>query len=113
MCGRAWITVDGDEIANFCTRANANAAVSSEPVPDGYGEFSRQDAYDACWAFVHDLSIEAALSDDDPLVQCLAVLDTRVGKRRLQELVPANLHSLAQKLWRVRLVAEGLPEPAP
>jgi hypothetical protein len=114
-CGRAWITVDGDQIANFCTRAEY-AVASGSPVPEkaplGYGELSRQDAYVACWAFVHDLSVNQALQDSDPLVQALAVLDSRVGKRRLKGIPWQSLHPLAQTLLRVRLEAEGLPVPS-
>ena len=40
---------------------------------------SRQDAYRACWEFVHDLSIDQSLADDDPLIQSLAVVDRRLG----------------------------------
>ncbi len=122
-CGRAWITVDGEEVANFCTRGRANRlfdetliqrGLPPEPcdrerdVPLGYGELSRQDAYAACWAFVHDLSIEQALADSDPLVQTLAVLDSRFGKRRLSEFDATNMHPLAKKMFLVRLEAEGL-----
>jgi hypothetical protein len=113
-CGRAWITVDGNEIANFCTRAKANSDAGATPrsaQPLGYGELSRQDAYRACWAFVHELSIDEALADSDPLVQTLAVLDRRAGKRRLESLEWQTLHPLARALLRVRLIAEGLPVP--
>lgn len=91
-CGHAWLTLDGDVIANFCTRAHGNLSYgqpNQQPNPMyrdqhlSYGEMSRQDAYEACWEFVHSLPIEDALTDDDPLVQSLAVADRRVGKRRL------------------------------
>lgn len=109
-CGRAWISVDGAEIANFCTRAAYNSKAGlpkPHDAPLGYGELSRQDAYAACWAFVHELSIEEALADSDPLVQSLAVLDGRLGKRRLQTTDLAKLHPLAQKLAAIRLESEG------
>lgn len=114
-CGRAWITVDGREVASFCTRAAALGSARGV-VPRrgklghgklGHGELSRQDAYAACWAFVHDLSIGAALGDSDPLVQTLAVLDRRVGRRRLDALDATRLHPLAQELLRVRRAAEA------
>jgi hypothetical protein len=116
-CGRAWFTLDGVEIANFCTRASGNLRAGRAPseaslekfaaMPVGYGEFSRQDAYQACWAYLHDLSLPAALADADPLVQSLAVLDARVGRRRLAELDPERLHPLARRLLEVRLEAQG------
>ena len=113
-CGRAWITLDGREIATFCTRAEYNVSIGEskrENPPLGYGELSRQDAYESCWAVVHDLSIEEALSDSDPLVQSLAVLDRRFGKRRMKVQDWANLHPLAQLLFSVRLQSEGMAIP--
>jgi hypothetical protein len=117
-CGRAWFTLDGEEIANFCTRAAGNLRGGRAPSEDSlekfaampvqYGELSRQDAYQACWSYLHDLALPAALADPDPLVQTLAVLDTRLGKRRLSKLDPAPLHPLARRLREIRLEAEGL-----
>ena len=83
------------------------------PSPDekdltNYGELSRQDAYQACWEFVHDLSIEEALSSEDPLVQSLAVIDTRVGKRKLKTIDVNSLHSLANKLFEERCLSESI-----
>lgn len=123
-CGRAWLTLDGEEIANFCTRAFYNRyqyadkskdrGVTAEQAkryakqPVEYGELSRQDAYKACWEFIHDLTIDQALTDSDPLIQTLAVIDSRVGKKKLANLQTAKLHPLAQKLLSIRLQTEGL-----
>jgi hypothetical protein len=120
-CGHAWLTLDGNIIANFCTRAKF---IRDDREPGGshikaslynladFGEFSRQDAYAACWAFVHDLSIDQALEDSDSLVNCLAVLDARLGKRRLAAIKSETLHPLAARLFSLRLEAEGLSEAA-
>ena len=117
-CGHAWITLDGEVIANFCTRAHylasagwPKAGTTPRHQFAEYGEFSRQDAYQACWEFVHSLSIEAALADPDPLVQTLAVMDGRLGKRRLVHLDSARFHPLASVLLGVRREAEGLERP--
>ena len=129
-CGHAWITLDKKIVANFCTRAfwniprkyddSAKKWISKDPEltngipsPDkkdltNYGELSRQDAYQACWEFVHDLSIDDALSSEDPLVQSLAVIDTRVGKRKLKIIDVETLHPLAAKLFIERCNAEHL-----
>ena len=103
-CGHAWLTFDGKVIANFCTRAKS-------PSPNGiysdhltsYGELSRQDAYEACWSFLHELSIEEALAEPDPLIQSLAVADSRLGKRRLLKLDASSLHPLAQFILEQRV----------
>ena len=116
-CGHAWLTLDGDVIANFCTRAYWNKEMGFAPERANpmyahqlasYGEMSRQDAYKACWAFVHDQSIEQSLEDDDPLIQTLAVVDRRLGKRRLEKIDRLALHPLAQRLLDERLSVEGL-----
>ena len=113
-CGRAWLTLDGKEIANFCTRAYYNAKLKhvdtatrkTDATLVNYGELSRQNAYESCWAFVHDLSIDEALRDSDPLVQALAVLDARLGKRRFSQIEAEHLHPLSRKLFQTRLEAE-------
>lgn len=121
-CGHAWLTLDGEVIANFCTRAYFNrfqyglkeldAGLTDEQVKRyadqsvEYGEISRQDVYEVCWEFVHDISIDDAMQRDDPLIQSLMVLDKRVGKRRLAKLEPDALHPLAAKLMQTRLLAE-------
>ena len=112
-CGRAWLTVGGEEVANFCTLAkyNAEAGATRSKIPAGYGELSRQDAYAACWSFVHELSVKEALGDSDPLVQSLSVLDARLGKRRLVAVDWQALHPLAQSLYAFRLQSEALAIP--
>jgi hypothetical protein len=120
-CGRFWITVDGRELANLCTRAYWNRRrygpdMASEQslgkfaeMPVEYGEFSRQQAYQAVWQFVHDLSIDKALVSDNPLHQALAVLDARVGRRRLEQLEAQDLHPLVHALLEVRLGRAPIP----
>ncbi len=117
--GHVWLTLDGAVIANFC--ASAAAIKMSEPswIPRNtmykrqlleFGEMSRADACAACWTFIHDLSIEEALSNPDPLIQSLAVIDHRLGKRRLRRIRPEQLHPLAAKLLEVRIEAECLKQ---
>ena len=111
-CGHAWVTWDGEVIANFCTRAYGNVGgyfADPQLVPPkdgelvGYGEFSRQDAYHACWDFVHELSIEQALEDADPLVNFLALADKRVGRRRLERIDRDALHPLVARMYDLRV----------
>lgn len=131
-CGHAWITMDKQVIANFCTRAFWNTGpkldekkgrfVTGE-IPEGknkkyenqyvdYGELSRQDVHKACWEFLHKLNIDEALISDDPLIQTLSVIDKRLGKRRLQTLGVDSLHPLAKKLAEERLKVEGIIQDA-
>lgn len=111
-CGHAWLTFDKAVIANFCTRAAYIAQgyeKTTSPISGAYkhhftefGELSRQDAYKSCWAFLHELSIDQALADGDPLIQCLAVADARVGRRKLAKLDAGHLHPLASAILHFR-----------
>lgn len=128
-CGHAWITLDGHIIANFCTRAYWNRQVYDQSqsiyifsnITDqeqkryrhqwvSYGDMSRQGFYAACWEYVHELNIEQALSSDNIVIQALAVIDKRVGKRRLTKLEEKPMHPLAKKLLRHRITLENCIE---
>ncbi len=127
-CGHAWLALDGEVIANFCTRAHYNRFQYGDKERDrgitpeqtkrhkdqfvDYGEISRQDVYEACWAFVHELSFDDALGSDDPLIQSLAVLDRRLGKRRYTQVRDSTLHPLARKLFETRMACEIKPHHA-
>lgn len=112
-CGHCWITLDDEVVANFCTRAYFNKELhrlaAQNPMYKHqlvmYGEMSRQDAYRSMFDFVHTLSIGEALVSQDVLVQALAVVDSRVGRRTLAAVDPETLHPLARKLFEIRLSA--------
>lgn len=121
-CGHAWITLDKEIIANFCTMAfwNTNPKYDEEKRswikgelrnPDNkkfdkllvdYGELSRQDVYKACWEFIHDLSINDAMESDDVLIQTLAIIDKRVRKNRFKKIDKEKLHRLSRKFYDLR-----------
>jgi hypothetical protein len=125
-CGRGWITIDGKELVDFSTLASGtryraiyheststqcakHAAIGDAERTPGrlteYGEFSRFDLHEACWDFVHS-SIGESLASPNPLIQCLAVLDGRVGMQQLNRLATVPLHPLVAALLAVRLEAE-------
>ena len=118
-CGHAWLTLDGDVIANFCTRAHyiadqllplESAALIFTPADNpmyrsqltAYGERSRQQVYQTLWDFVHSTPVDEALASDDMLMQALAIVDSRVGKRRLAQLDHETLHPLCGYLLLLR-----------
>ena len=74
-------------------------------MPVQYGEFSRQQAYEAVWQFLHDLSLDEAFRSQNPLHQMFAVIDSRMGKRRLREIDSETLHPLVKALLLFRLEA--------
>lgn len=124
-CGRGWLTVNGEQIANFETIPNLNKTYVGGGPTNKYGhltfeqenrtvgqlvekgEFSRMHFLDACTEFLQ-LSIDAALSSDNALIRGLAYLDARAGKRRLATFTEKEEHPLAKKLLEVRL--NGTPE---
>ena len=113
-CGHCWITLDKNVVANFCTRAYYNKKLDGDTGSNPmykehlvlYGEMSRQDAYRSMFDYVHSLSHDEALKSDDVLIQSLAVLDSRLGKRRLATLDSAELHPLPKKLLTIRRKAD-------
>lgn len=118
---RGWITINGEEIANFSTPDNYNKYSWNTPdienrIPAGErteneavekGEFSRFEFFEACNAFLN-LSIEDALNYPNPIVKALAVIDSRFGKRRMLAFKKENEHPLVLKLLDFRKKEEGL-----
>jgi hypothetical protein len=122
-CGHAWVTLDGEVIANFCTRAYLNQVYGGGGTDKTkkkyrdqfvvYGEGSRQDFYQSCWDYIHKLSIDEALVETDPIIQAFAVIDRRVGKSRLAKIEPDKLHPLARRLYTERTGHQHAPHGAP
>ena len=136
--GRAWLTVDGREIADFSTivgycerlaiahclrTANGTLNYSLASFYPGYVEADRQahaitrragtitqfEAHDVLEEFL-SLAIEDALAFDSPLIRGLAVLDRRTGKRRLRALrTYPDEHPLVRILYEFRCAAEEKP----
>lgn len=121
-CGHAWITLDGEIVANFCTRAywnlkqydsSNNNYINRDATDKGkkryqkqfveYGELSRQQVFKSCWDFIHKLSIDEALASENPLIQGLAIIDKRVGKRRLKKIDDKKLQPLSKMLFLERV----------
>jgi hypothetical protein len=140
--GRIWITVDGREVASFDTsthlrrRAELGAdlfeirrAESLDRTPEhaAYleaddraqeilrraGEHGDYEALVDLEAYL-SLTIEEALVSPSPLVRALAVIDRRVGKRRLRALKMSRLeHSLVRELYLLRCEAEDVDVTPP
>ena len=91
--GRIWLTIDGREVASF----------------DASREFVEGQALADLKRYLR-LSIEDALTSDRPLVRALAVIDRRVGKRRLRSLeIGPEEHPLIREFYQLRCEAEGIP----
>ncbi len=127
-CGRGWITVDGEELADLSTLASGNKyrafynettktdcakhpAVTKEEREPGNvvepGEFSRFDLHVACWEYIHS-SLNDSIRSYDPLINSLAVLNAKVGKSRLRRLAEQDIHPLVRSLVEFRMKAESI-----
>lgn len=114
--GRAWITYDGEEIINFSnmdtlnrfqTYSNAAAEttyISHDPIESSQrskdkimeiGEFSKYDFGHNALEFLN-LNVFDCLKSENPILQILAVVDNRVGKRSLQKLQNTDCHPMIE-----------------
>lgn len=60
------------------------------------------------------LTVETALVSPSPLIRALAVLDRRLGKRRLRALAfPPDEHPLVRAMFALRCDVEGIRHPSP
>ncbi|WP_245671439.1 SF0329 family protein [Pseudobacillus wudalianchiensis] len=70
--------------------------------------FNVEHVYDAFVQYPH-FSIEEAIRSDNVVIQALAMIDKRLGKRRLTHLkFDPDTHPLVTTFYRIRYEAEGL-----
>jgi hypothetical protein len=93
--GRVWLTIDGREVVSF------DASTYND-----FGALVDLEAY-------LSLTIDAALTSPSPLVRALAVIDRRVGKRKLRSLKMDSEHPLVRELYLLRCKAEGVDVDRP
>ena len=134
--GRAWITVDKKDIFSMCTvkwmwkhyhlEKEIEEANNGEQPDPGVGNryfflddsaqqilkkqgiYSQYEFYKAANTFV-ELPIQDALQSEDKLIQALAILDRRVGKRTLRRLHDFGVNDpLLRFLYRLRCDAEDI-----
>ncbi len=132
---RAWVTWDKEEVASFSTAKWAQecyetaqeireinscedyrdpdqrkgyytALAEAERIMDEKGLFSRSDFYDSLMAYL-ELSVEEAIQADDAIIRAFAMLDKRLGKRRLRAMDEPR-HPLVKMFYRLRCEAEGI-----
>jgi hypothetical protein len=135
--GRGWIAVDGEEAWSFCTlryfvqhdKLAQGLRVANRATD--YRDPAQRDAYyaagdhadailgrrgDVSRAYFQTaveqypvLSVEEALASGNLVHRALAVLDRRLGKRRLRNLeLRIDEHPLVAGLFRFRCACEGL-----
>lgn len=127
--GRSWVTFDKVQIANFETSlsylnygayfhvlTNAHPYYTHDSIDDSKrnpdlpmerGEFSQFDFLKSCWDYLQ-LNIDDALANKNPIIQSLAMVDKRLGKRRLIEIDFNELHPLTRLFLSIRLQTENI-----
>lgn len=123
---RAWITFDKKEIVNIstedffkfnryfynkstptsCATSQSEITERSEGNIIEKGEFSAYDFTECSYHFLN-MNIEEALTHKSPIINMFAVLDKRVGKRRLLKLTEKDLHPLVMNFLQLRIENEG------
>lgn len=128
LFNRGWITVNGKEVVNFSTPdafylngtnfhyATPTDCAKSENLKyderdskllSEKGEFSKYDLSYCCYAYLN-FAIEEAINHESPIINMLAVLDKRMGKRRLLKLSQEELHPLVKYFLKLRLESENI-----
>lgn len=107
---RGWITLDGEEIFEASTKRQR-----LEEMKRLSGEVEGPDLEVGGWEFAQNLrdylnmKPAAALASKSPVLQALAVLDTRTGKRTLAKIHPSSVHPMVGRLLTVRIDEEKGP----
>jgi hypothetical protein len=124
--GRAWLAVDGTEVAMFCDSRFENAwrdagraeGVRGWPFTDSahqtiraQGMVDKVDLLEAMGRCIGH-SIEALLAHPDLTVRALAMLDRRLGKRRLAAMDVTGAHPLVARFHSLRCEAETVEAKA-
>lgn len=110
---RGWLSIDGCEILNLTVTRYVAAEWTEE---QGYIEdLELQNANIFCGTSLPrelrdslDMSIEAAMTSEETLIRAFAMLDARLGKRRLLKMKMEDEHDLVRRLYYLRCEAEGL-----
>ncbi|MCU0306031.1 MAG: hypothetical protein MUC56_18405 [Thermoanaerobaculales bacterium] len=140
--GRAWITIDKEEICNFCTwkyfvehgklkrdiqeannatewwepsqRSEYYSAIEqADDILEKQGLVSQYYFEEALETYLQ-LPIETALASDNFIHRSLAILDRRTGKRRLSEFeTRTDEPTVVARLLEFRKSLEGLTEKPP
>ena len=124
--GRGYITVDGKEVWNMCTlnyyskeyektieQLNVGAENIGDAQTKGIAELDEEGVYSQ-WGYYNYLkdycsaSIDSCLISDIPLIKSLAMLDSRVGKRKLKAMDVSNDHEMVVYFFKLRCELENI-----
>jgi hypothetical protein len=125
--GRGYITFDKEEIWSMCTLSfysieyeRIDEMASREGIAPyeaqkiaheelaAEGKFNQYTFYESLDEYCNN-SIEQSLESDNLLIRCLAMLDSRLGKRRIKNLDVSNESEKVVEFIKIRCECEGLP----
>ncbi len=121
---RFWITLDGEEIYSnskvkwlynhykiILENRSDNESMSyddAEKILEEQGQYYIGYIEDSLCEYIN-LSISDALNSESFLIRALAMIDKRLGKRRLQSIeIKENEHKLVHKLYAIRCEVEKI-----
>lgn len=121
---RFWITLDGEELYSnskvkwlfnhykiILEHSNDNEQMTyeeAEKILEKQGQYYIDYIEDSLCEYIN-LSISDALNSESFLIRALAMIDRRLGKRRLQSIeIKENEHILVHKLYAIRCEAEKI-----
>lgn len=106
---RGWLTIDTREVANFSSLSYPYWTTASSPQK----YISEKAEFEQALGFVLTLSSNQMLASQNAIVRSLAMLDRRLGKRRLREMqLGEDEHPLVRQFFELRCEAEGIRKPA-
>lgn len=116
--GRGWITIDKNEIIDMptviyyleCSHIYHTQRLNHHEAGKILNEqnlFSQEDLSNSLYEYLN-LSFEEILKSKNPLIRAFGMLDSRLGRRRLQRLDMSNEHELVKRFWQLRLEVEGI-----
>ena len=125
--GRGYITFDKNEIWSMCTLSfysteydRIDEIVERESITPyeaqkiaydelaSEGKFNQYTFYDSLDEYCNN-SIDSSLTSDNLLIRCLAMLDARLGKRRLRTLDLTEESKKVVDFYMIRCECEKLP----
>lgn len=101
---RSWITIDGKPIVNMHRFLHDGDVYADHGDPRRFeiGLFTWWDLPAAAFEYIH-MSVDEALATENTLIRAFAMLDRRLGRRRLKLLNPEVEIPLVAQLLRFRL----------
>lgn len=97
--GRGWISLDGQEVVSIQI-----PSVYEPGMRFGVKEMN----FGSAVARYINLPFEQIKASDDPLIQGLAFLDKRYGRRSLKQVKLSELHAFASMVYQLRCQLEGI-----